>query len=980
MKQLSVTMFGRPSIYRQGKRVVFPFCKMEAMLYYLLVRGKATREELAGLLWSDMDEGTAKKNLRNTLYVMKKLLGDELIVTTGRSLLEINLDVVETVDVHQFHEDHENGAGFLATYKGVFLEGFSCREAALFEDWVAGQQEGYRESFVSKVTKHIVELMNKKQYHDAKYSLQQLIKADEYNESAYRALMRIYEREGAYNKVMQTYAVLEKRLASELSIVPSEKTREIYERIQSKSVKTPVIDTSTEDEIFFGREQELNRLSRCWERFQSRVSSKQLIMLHGEQGVGKSALLQRFIKAVLPQTEGVLKTQCYEPEVNYPFKAWSSVFSQVLKFLAQDGVAIPVVWRQIIAYIFPNAIQSDGWQGVNTYHDGDFIQPGVIEEVLGGLLAKLGKMHPIILMIDDVQWMDVQGLAALKSFFRNLESPIFCVITCRSEHMERLESLSANVGDKAVITPLEVQAFGREEVIRFSSMVLPPDKIKPEIQEKLYEYTDGNALFLTECIQLIQLGQDVASLSPKLQSVLHARMIQLSPNGLKVLEVVSSFIREATYDTLVHVCGLNELELVEATDEILQRKLLVEVHSSDRSNLSYQFTHIMIRDYIYSRMSSMRQTIIHQRIAAYLEQKMASDGKARNLYSEVLHHYAKARQKLKVLEYTTKLAERFSSPHYEMYPLVIDETQPGGSRITDRLQITNYLQEISRLLASLLPEMTDEEPVSRYKAAYLEMLGRYRIWKGEHLSGLKVIHELLRLAATNGYDDYIIKGYQQVAYCGIETGRPKVVEAFAGKLLRKASELNLKEKMATALRLRGYARAMQQDYTLAEQDYRQSISLFRRLSNQGKYANSLGAAYSYIGDVRREKGDFSEALQYYEKAIALHDDHNISEALSIIYIHAGIMAFELEDYEKVDRYFGEALRVSEQFGGQMGYWCSRSHAILHLIAALVALRRGNLATGLAELKLGEAFLRDRSDDVVKGFILRVKTEIAGVMG
>lgn len=58
---------------------------------------------------------------------------------------------------------------------------------------------------------------------------------------------------------------------------------------------------------------------------------------------------------------------------------------------------------------------------------------------------------------------------------------------------------------------------------------------------------------------------------------------------------------------------------------------------------------------------------------------------------------------------------------------------------------------------------------------------------------------------------------------------------------------------------------MQGDSDLAEEDYRQSIKLFRRLSDQGKYANSLGAAYSYIGDLRRSK-EFKEALQYYEKS------------------------------------------------------------------------------------------------------------------
>lgn len=59
-----------------------------------------------------------------------------------------------------------------------------------------------------------------------------------------------------------------------------------------------------------------------------------------------------------------------------------------------------------------------------------------------------------------------------------------------------------------------------------------------------------------------------------------------------------------------------------------------------------------------------------------------------------------------------------------MYPVVDDDAQPGGGNsITDRLQILNYLQEIGSLLAALPQEMTGEEPISRYKAAYLEIFG-----------------------------------------------------------------------------------------------------------------------------------------------------------------------------------------------------------------------------------------------------------------
>lgn len=979
MDRLDVTVFGRPSICWQGKRVSFPFSKMEALLYYLLIQGQTTREKLAGLLWSDMDDVTAKKNLRNTLYLLKKMIADEVVLTPNRSVIKSNPSIVNIIDLQHFNE---NTANALNAYRGDFLDGFSCKEAGLFEDWVIEQRERFRESYALRLTKHIIDLIKDKKYSDAKHFLKRLIDVDEYNESAYRALMRIYEREGCFSKVFETYLKLEKKVASELGISPDVKTKEIYDRVQKRNIASPVIYQSLSEDCFFGRVKELNRLIRLAEDFRAGRNIKQLVVLHGEQGVGKSTLMKRFIETA-PPDKGVLalRTHCYEPEANYPYKAWSNIFCQVMKVMLEEGKTIPVLWRQVIAYMFPSAIPSADWEELNTSFAAQIMRPGVLGEVLQGILGKLVKTRKIGICIEDVHWMDMQGLTELKGILRLYGSQVMCVATCRSEHVERFKRMMGDLSDIATEW-LAVDRFNREDVIRFSALVLPPDKIKPAVQQQLYEYTEGNALFLVECFKLIQMGQDIGNLSPKLQSVLTARMIAFSLNSKKVLKAASIFFCEATYDALASVCGLNELELVEAIEEILQNQVMIEIDSAERG-LSYKFSHALIRDYIYSKLSSSFQKLMHHRIGIYLEQQMAADCKARDLYSALLYHYSRAKERHKVLEYTIKIAERFSCPHYEMFPEINDYYQTGNHSITaERLQLTDYLQQISELLQSLQEEIAGETELSRYKAAYLEMLGRCHIWRGEHRKGLKVIHKLLRLARSNEYSDYLIKGYQQVVYCGIQTRNDKLIEVFAYKLLKTANELKLKEKMAAALRFLGLAHAMRKDNVTSERHYRQSIALFRRLpNNPRKYAANIGAAYNYIGDIRRAENNLPEALQYYEKAVTLYSQHHVGggEALSIIYVNAGYIAFELGDSEKARKYLAAALRVSKQFGGQMGYWCLRSHCTLNGTLALIRVQEGKPAAGLKYLKRADRFLARYSDLYQTGVVLRVKTELRAKM-
>ena len=73
-------LFGTPTIMKDHEEVIFPYNKVKALFYYLLVNKKCSRDELAGLLWPDEEENIAKKNLRNAIYKIKKTFGEEVLI------------------------------------------------------------------------------------------------------------------------------------------------------------------------------------------------------------------------------------------------------------------------------------------------------------------------------------------------------------------------------------------------------------------------------------------------------------------------------------------------------------------------------------------------------------------------------------------------------------------------------------------------------------------------------------------------------------------------------------------------------------------------------------------------------------------------------------------------------------------------------------------------------------------------------------
>jgi len=977
MNELYAVLLGSPEVYWNGKRLFFPFAKLEALLYYLLVRKKASREELAALLWGDMANGAARQNLRNTLYLLKKLTTENLVLTPSRANILLNTETVSiTSDIQEFNE--VSLADSLVLYRGEFLAGFACKDAEFFEEWMSRQRESFKEDMIARLTKVIVAQMNSKDYAAAERYLKQLIVLDEYNESAYRTLMKIYERSSMYTKAIEIYDGLRGQLLSQLGIDPQARTKELFERIRSKLANDFAFQPEQTADLFFGRERQVAWLRRQVEEFCSGHSPCVCIIVSGEQGVGKTAIVQRMQETLPIDKITVLKTQCYQAEQDYPYKAWNPIFCQAMDILALQGVVLPAIWYQVISYVFPAVLSNSTVAAQSQTAGGYNIHAGMIEEVMCGILGKVAAYRNLVIIMDDIQWLDAQGRSVLKQLFRTLKRQILCIATCRSSYYEQPDLLTDSFSQHGIVKQFCIDNFTKEEVVRFVEMMLPPEKITDDLQQKLYEYTDGNALFLVESCKLVKMGQNANRLSPRLKSVLHEQLDSLSDNARKVLDVSSAFFNNVGYNDLLAVCGLDEFALVEAVEELEHRRLIRQVNgiSPRFRGLVYTYSHIRIRNYVYDQLSSSRKRMIHAKAGSYLEDLMNNNLSGQDLCTEILYHYSQIEERIKVLEYTIKIAERYCSPQYELFPDVSEADRGGSGFIFEsKLQIMGYLDKIKGGLAALSAEWVSPDSLSRFKAAYLEMLGRYQIWQGDHLNGLRAIHQLLRLSTEKGFTDYTIKGYQQVVYCGIQIRNAPLIERFADKLLTTSQQARQEAKQAAILRFRGISYALRRQKELAEQCYRQSISQYKRSGQDEGHVN-IAACYNYIGDLRRMDADLTEALYYYDQAIRVAGRGTSSAGVAIFLVNAGYAAYDLEQYAKAQAYLEQALALEAQFGEYQGYWCLKNSCTLHCILALVAVRDQRLAEGRSYLERADSFINRFHDSQQAALILRAKLEIS----
>jgi len=352
MSEVYIKLFGTPVVTEDEKEVTFPYAKVRALFYYIAVNKKATRDELATLLWTEENDSVAKKNLRNAIYQIKKSFKKEVILSPDNSIVMLNnkLDIYTDVDLFLQDKDKEK---CIDVYKGDFLKGFYVKNAEGFEEWVFKTRENYKTTYKEKIQNEINNLDGKDNKTEKYAKL--LILTDEFNEEPYRILMKYYKEMGSLNKVIETYNELCQLLKKELGILPSEKSKEIFDQAM-RSISSSENDSGSLNGFFYGRCEELGILQNNHNKFINESNGKSILIM-GEAGIGKSRLKEEFLDNINEDEVYIFDTNCYQVEKQYILKPWSAIISKIYDTILDNKVSIPPIWQNILENLFPELIR-----------------------------------------------------------------------------------------------------------------------------------------------------------------------------------------------------------------------------------------------------------------------------------------------------------------------------------------------------------------------------------------------------------------------------------------------------------------------------------------------------------------------------------------------------------------------------------------------------------------------------------------------
>jgi tetratricopeptide (TPR) repeat protein len=243
------------------------------------------------------------------------------------------------------------------------------------------------------------------------------------------------------------------------------------------------------------------------------------------------------------------------------------------------------------------------------------------------LAARAAEHAGVVLVLDDLQWLDPDSAELLHFVTRTYGGPLFCLLLARggelADNEAGLRAIRSMRRDDR-IEELDVEPLSREDIATLVGRETGVDV------ERIFEASAGNPLYAIELARAHSAGVDGAE-STVLQLV-RERVEQLPDHAADVLRWGAVLGHALDLERLESLSSLSPDEIVDALER-LEHHALLRIDAT-RSRDRYLFAHDLVREAVYGELSHPRRRLMHRKIARLLEPHTSDAAVA----TDVAHH------------------------------------------------------------------------------------------------------------------------------------------------------------------------------------------------------------------------------------------------------------------------------------------------------------------------------------------------------
>jgi class 3 adenylate cyclase/tetratricopeptide (TPR) repeat protein len=761
--------------------------------------------------------------------------------------------------------------------------------------------------------------------------------------------------------------------------------------------------------VFVNRKTELRILNVL--REQAEGGTGTVVRLTGEAGCGKSRLTEEFVTALPAGQWAVHRCQASERHRRTGYRAIADMLgdlagidftasvrrgrSDLERALAGLPADTSIEDRQALAAVAGLSDGDAGWEALAPHERRLRIEGAILR-----LLLNLSRDRPTLFVIEDAHWLDKESTAEFARFFDAVKGRrVLALVTARAGGDGEAFDIPSSV-------ECQIQPLARNDATTMLNGLLRRGRGVAELQERLLDLTQGNPLFIEECLysladtgvvthdgQAYALTQPVRELHvpSSVRGLLSSRIDRISDQDKDVLQAASVIGLEVPRSLLCDAAGLDEATVRQSLDRLCRDGFLVA--RIDPTQLA--FRHGLTREAVYESIPMRRRAAMHARLLELIERW---DGDHAELLA---HHAIHANALEKAAGYCRRSGNKAfqrdakeQAVRFFRQGLEVVNGWPEGPRKDCALfdlhvDLRNPLFQLARI-----DELAEHMAAAGRSAANLHdpsRLGRYYpylshlAWfRGDSREALEAARLTAGIAASRGDAALRMRSKFQEGLIWLSQSRSrKAVRAFSDVLVHLESsagddQYGLNASLAvTALSYISRAHADSGDAAGAGNTAEQALATARELKNP--FASAF--AYVAVGYHHLRVGRWSEATPWLRGAFDVSDSE---DAPLMMPVAAGFLAWALVDGGLTEQGVAlaeRAVRKADEIGFRvfqpirLGIW---AHALIaagqlddarqRAAEAVSLARRQNEfgAEAIALKELGRALLlQARTDDVTQ---------------
>lgn len=511
-----------------------------------------------------------------------------------------------------------------------------------------------------------------------------------------------------------------------------------------------------------GRDADLDWLRSLLESV--RAGTPATAVIGGEAGIGKSRLLGEFTAGLGPDVR-LVRGQCVDlGDVAAPYAPVKGALRQLV---AQVGAerALEAVGpgRAALVALLPELAASGASTSGEIVITPGGAGSGQLHEAVAVLLETLSRDEPIVLVIEDLHWVDAASLSMLRFLLRSLgSSRLLVLLTYRTDDVPRghpLRGFLTEAERDRQAERRELSRLTRPEVHDLVRSLIVDETPSERVLETVYLRSDGVPFFVEELVG-IDGCSDEGFVPDTLRDLLLARYERLPDDAQEFLRLLSTGGVRVPHELLSAVHRGDEAALDAAARESV-RYGVIDIDGDD-----YAFRHALVREAILADLLPGERARYHARYAEAYEAQAAAGG--RRLAAEISYHWIGARDPVRAFPATIQAmrearaavayasAAQLGERALELWSLVPEPERVAGmtrlelmGRTASHLRHAGEGERSLALVKAALAECPRDDPqyprLLRDKALYLATVGRD--------GSIPVLEEALAATPDEGADE-----------------------------------------------------------------------------------------------------------------------------------------------------------------------------------------------------------------------------------